>query len=91
MFPKEGRQRARAGRQVEIQIRRTEREKGMCASVRVCARVSQGGRANLYLVREREKKRVKSDEGKSGRKKSNGGQKPTHANTHIHEGTHIES
>lgn len=91
MFPKEGRQRARAGRQVEIQIRRTEREKGMCASVRVCARVSQGGRANLYLVREREKKRVKSDEGKSGRKKSNGGQKPTHANTHIHEGTHIEN
>lgn len=90
MFPKEGRQRARAGRQVEIQIRRTEREKGMCASVRVCARVSQGGRANLYLVRER-KKRVKSDEGKSGRKKSNGGQKPTHANTHIHEGTHIEN
>lgn len=64
----------------------------MCASVRVCARVSQGGRANLYLVREREKKkRVKSDEGKSGRKKSNGGQKPTHANTHIHEGTHIEN
>lgn len=91
MFPKEGRQRARAGRQVEIQIRRTEREKGMCASVRVCARVSQGGRANLYLVRERKKKRVKSDEGKSGRKKSNGGQKPTHANTHIHEGTHIEN
>lgn len=43
----------------------------MCASGRVCAcvstRVNEGGRANIYLVTV-EKRRVKSDERKTGRK-----------------------
>lgn len=55
----------------------------MCASVRVyvCIRVNEGGRANISC--QREKRRVKSDERKTGGKQSERGGEQWEIETNI--------
>lgn len=74
VFPRGGQatgQNCRAGRDPD-KMDREKRRGCVHQCVCVCARVNEGRRANIYLVRE-EKKGVKSDERKTGRKQSQKG------------------